>query len=50
MKIEYTNANIEIINLVNADIVTASGDNDFGFGGLFGNGTNSTNEDGDWGN
>ena len=53
MRIEYLDPKLEIIDLLDADIVTSSpGDNDIDVGGMFGGGGNkdddwNTNED-DW--
>lgn len=45
MRIEYEDPKLEIIDLLDADIVTSSpGDNDVDVGGMFGPG----NKDDDW--
>lgn len=46
MRIEYEDPKLEIIDLLDADIVTSSpGDNDIDVGGMFGGGGN---DDDDW--
>ena len=45
MKIEYTNAKIELIKFLSEDIITTSaGDNDFSFGDI----NNEDNDIDDW--